>query len=111
MSKTAPALHLLGVGDAAAGKIGLHLAASRPDRRPDRLALRLGCRDQGRAAEVKKGALAEVVNLPGLDAPGDGKGQVRITVTGAGGATLLDWQSQRAFAPSPRKRSRTAATC
>jgi hypothetical protein len=27
MSKTAPALHLMGVGAAAAGKIGLHLAA------------------------------------------------------------------------------------
>lgn len=45
--------------------------------------------------------MAEVVNLPRLEAPGDGKDQVRITETGAGGATLLDWQSQRAFGGIP----------
>jgi hypothetical protein len=111
MSKTAPALHLLGVGDAAAGKIGLHLAAL--GQTDARIAWRYASdavTKEG-AAEVKKGALAEVVNLPGLDAPGDGKGQVRITVTGAGGATLLDWQSQRAFAASPPRSLPTAATC
>jgi len=101
MSKTAPALHLMGVGDAAAGKIGLHLAAL--GQTDARIAWRYASdavTKEG-AAGVKKAALAEVVNLPGLDAPADGKGQVRITVTGAGGATLLDWQSQRAFGGIP----------
>jgi len=103
MSKTAPALHLLGVGDAAAGKIGLHLAAL------GQIDAKIAWRYASDAVtkegsgDVKKGVLAEVVNLPELDVPGDGKGKVRITVTDAGGAVLLDWQAQRAFAPIPKE--------
>ncbi|MBM3880832.1 MAG: hypothetical protein FJ387_14130 [Verrucomicrobia bacterium] len=101
MSKTAPALHLLGVGDAAAGKVGIHLAAL--GQTDAKIAWRYASEaviKEG-TAEVKKGTLGEVVNLPELDTPGDGKGKVRITVTGAGGATLLDWQTQRAFGAIP----------
>ena len=95
MSKTAPALHLLGVGDAAAGKIGLKLAAfGQSDARIAWNYASDAVKKDG-AAEVKKGVLAEVVNLPDLDTPGEGK--VRITVTDSTGATLLDWQAQRAF--------------
>jgi hypothetical protein len=103
MSKTAPALHLLGVGDAATGKVGIHLAAlGQTDAKVAwRYASDAVTRDG--TAEVKKGVLAEVVNLPELDAPGDGKGKVRITVTDAKGATLLDWQSQRVFAGIPKE--------
>ncbi|MBM4031807.1 MAG: hypothetical protein FJ291_08495 [Planctomycetes bacterium] len=104
MSKTAPALHLLGVGDAAAGKIGLHLAAF--GQTDAKIAWRYASdavTKEG-AGEVKKGTLAEVVNLPELDTPGDQKapGKVRITVTDAKGATLLDWQSLRSFGPIPK---------
>ena len=99
MSKTAPALHLLGVGNAAADKIGLRLAAfGQADAKISwRYASDAVTKDG--TAKVGKGVLAEVVNLPDLDAPGDGNGKVRITVTDAGGATLLDWQALRAFAP------------
>lgn len=65
-------------------------------RRPWRYASDAVTRDG--KGQFKKGALAVVVNLPELDAPGDGKGKVLITVTDAGGATLLDWQDLRAFA-------------
>ena len=103
MSKTAPALHLSSVGDAAAGKVGMRLAAL--GQTDATIAWRYASdavTKEGTAA-VKKGVLAEVVNLPELDVPGDQKapGKVRITVTDAGGGTLLDWQSQRVFAPVP----------
>lgn len=101
MSKTAPALHLLGVGNAAAGKIGIHLAAS--GQADAKIAWRYASdavTKEG-TAEVKQGVLADVVNLPDLDAPGSGN--VRITVTDAGGATLLDWQALRAFSPVPKE--------
>jgi hypothetical protein len=95
MSKTAPALHLLGVGDPATGKIGLKLAAY--GQADAKIAWRYASEavKKDGAAEVKKGALAEVVSEPALDTAGEG--QVRITVTGADGATLLDWQALRAF--------------
>jgi hypothetical protein len=85
MSKTAPALHLLGVGDAATGRIGMHLAAF--GQADGKIAWRYASdavTKEG-TATVRKGALADVVNLPDLDVPGPGK--VRITVTEAGGAT------------------------
>ncbi len=103
MSKSAPGLHLLGVGDAAAGKIGLHLATL--GQTDAKIAWRYASDTVTRdgTAQVKKGVLGEVVNLPELDTPGDGKGKVRITVTDAKGATLLDWQSQRVFAGIPKE--------
>lgn len=105
MSKTAPALHLFGVGDAAAGKIGIHLAAL--GQTDAKIAWRYASDTVTKdgTAEVGKGTLADVVNLPELDTPGDSRapGKVRITVTDAGGATLLDWQALRAFAPIPKE--------
>lgn len=105
MSRTAPALHLLGVGDAATGKIGLHLAAL--GQTDAKIAWRYASDavTKDGAAEVKKGVLGEVVNLPNLDTPGDSRapGKVRITVTDAKGATLLDWQALRTFAPIPKE--------
>ena len=73
MSKTAPALHLLGVGDAIAGKIGLHLAAR--GQTDAKIAWRYASDAVTRngTAQVKKGVLAEVVNLPELDHTEAGK--------------------------------------
>jgi len=100
LSKSAPGLHLLGVGDAASGKIGVQLAAF--GHADTTLRWRYASDDVTRdgAAEVRKGVLTEVVDLPDLDAPG--KGHARITVTDAAGATLLDWQALRAFGPLPK---------
>jgi len=100
LSKTAPALHLLGVGDAAAGRIGVQLAAF--GHADTKIQWRYASDDVSKdgAGEVRKGVLAEVVDLPDLDAPG--KGHARITVTDAGGTTLLDWQALRAFGPAPK---------
>ena len=101
MSKTAPALHLLGVGDAAAGKIGIHLAArGQADAKITWRYASDAVTKEG-TAEVKQGVLADVVNFPDLDVPGPGN--VRITVSDAGGATLLDWQALRAFSPVPKE--------
>ncbi len=95
LSKTAPALHLLGVGDAATGKIGMQLAAfGQTDTTIEWRYASDAVTKEGTAA-VKKGVLAEVVDLPDLDTPGEG--QARITVTGAEGQTLLDWQASRRF--------------
>jgi hypothetical protein len=95
LSKTAPALHLLGVGDAATGKVGVQLAAF--GQADAKIQWRYASDDVTKegAAEVRKGVLAEVVDLPDLDAPG--VGQARITVTGADGQTLLDWAARREF--------------
>ena len=102
MSKTAPALHLLGVGDAAAGRIGIHLVAC--GQADAKIAWRYASDavTKDGTAVVKQGVLADVVNLPDLDVPGPGN--VRITVTDAGGATLLDWQALRAFSPVPKEK-------
>jgi hypothetical protein len=103
MSKSAPALHLLGVGDAATGKLGLHLAAVGQTNAQISWRYASDTVTKEGTGDVKKGVLGEVVHLPELDTPGDGKGKgkVRITVTDAGGATLLDWQALRAFSPAP----------
>jgi hypothetical protein len=109
LSKTAPALHLLGVGDAATGKLGLKLAAVGQADAKIRWRYASDAVTKDGAAEVKKGVLAEVVNLPELDTPGEG--QARITVTGADGQTLLDWAARREFglatkweAPQPNEK-------
>jgi hypothetical protein len=95
LSKTAPALHLLGVGDAATGKIGLQLAAfGQTDTTIEWRYASDAVTKEG-TATVQKGVLAEVVDLPDLDTAGEG--QARITVTGAEGQTLLDWQASRQF--------------
>lgn len=101
MSKATPALHLLGVGDAAAGKLGLHLAAQ--GQTDARLRWRYASEAVVKDGEVlvKKGVLADVVNLPDLDVPGPGKS--RVTVTAADGTTLLDWSALRAFGPIPKE--------
>ena len=109
LSKTAPALHLLGVGDAATGKLGLKLAAVGQTDAKIRWRYSSDTVTKDGTADVKRGLLSEVVNLPELDTPGEGR--VRITVTGADGQTLLDWAAQRAFglatkweAPQPNEK-------
>jgi hypothetical protein len=95
LSKTAPALHLLGVGDAATGKLGVQLAALGQTDTTIRWRFASDAVTKDGTAAVRKGVLAEVVNLPDLDSAGDG--QVRITVTGADGQPLLDWAARREF--------------
>ena len=99
LSKSAPALHLLGVGDAAAGTIGVHLAAcGQSDAKINWRYASDAVTKEG-SADVRQGVLADVVNLPKLDGPG--AGNVRITVTDAAGGTLLDWQALREFGRIP----------
>jgi len=95
MSKSAPALHLLRVGDAANRTIGLHLAAQGQADAKLRWQYVSDAVNRAGEASVRKGVYSDFVELPDLDAPGPG--QVRITVTGADGAVLLDWAALRAF--------------
>lgn len=99
MSKSAPALHLLSVGDATRGKIGLHLAAQGQTDTNIRWKYISDAVTKDGEATVKKGILADVVNIADLDVPGPGN--AHFTVTGADGAVLLDWSTLRAFAPVP----------
>ena len=104
LSKTAPAVHLLGVDDPAAKTFGLHLGSFG---QVDQI---LKWRFAGDSGVVKEGDLpvlaGKQTELPaelGLEQPG--KGSYRITVTDAAGKlTLLDWCCQRAFGPlAPEK--------
>jgi len=99
LSKSAPALHLLGVGDAEQKTIGLELAAFGQTDAEIRWQYRSDAVTREGTASVGKGALTQVVNEPELDAPGPGNS--RITVTDSAGQVLLDWQTQRAFGPIP----------
>jgi hypothetical protein len=85
LSKTAPALHLLGVGDAATGKIGLQLAAFGQTDTTIQWRYASNAVTKEGTALVRKGVLAEVVDLPDLDTPGE-----EITATGAETKTLFD---------------------
>lgn len=89
MSKTAPALHLLSVGDAATGKLGLRLAAVGQADTKITWRYKSDAVQKDGTAEVKKGTLAEVVDLPELDVPGDGK--VRVT----GGEKMIAAELER----------------
>lgn len=100
LSKTAPALHLLSVGDAEKGTIGLHLAAfGQTDTKIRWLFQSEAVTREGTTA-VAKGRLTEVVNEPKLAEPGPGN--FRITVTGEDGGVLLDWQAKREFSRASR---------
>ncbi len=101
MSKTAPALHLLSVGDSVDGTFGIHLAAQ--GQTDGEIAWTYQSEDVTRdgTAKVAKGTYREIVNASAIDKPGRGK--LRITVTGRDGATLLDWAADRQFGYS-RKR-------
>jgi len=99
LSKTAPALHLLSVGDAATGRIGLEVAAFGQRDAEIRWQYRSDAVTREGTAAVRKGALTSLASEPALDAPGPGN--FRITATDADGAVLLDWQAQRAFSRIP----------
>lgn len=101
MSKSCPALHLLSVGDSVTAKLGLHLAAQGQADAAIRWRYKSDTVNKEGTAEIKKGVYKDVVNLPELDVPGQGK--TRITVTSADGATLFDWSSLRAFGPVPKE--------
>jgi hypothetical protein len=95
LSKTLPAVQLLSVGDSAAGKLGLHLAAC--GQADGTIRWRYASDDvvkEGQAT-LRKGVSTDIVDLPDLDRPGPGS--MRITVTDADGTTLLDWSAQRNF--------------
>ncbi len=96
-SKTAPAVHLLGVADPAAKTLGVKLAAAgtvgdgslqwtfRSD----------GGVEKSGTLQYAKGKLSETGSLD-LDTPG--KGHFRVTVTSADGKeTYLDYSAQRKF--------------
>jgi hypothetical protein len=100
MSKTAPALHLLGMGDVTTGQLGVRLAAQGQADTAIRWKYVSPAVTNEGSAEVRKGVYREVANLPALDVPGPGKS--RLTVTGADGAVLLDWSALRAFGPVPK---------
>jgi hypothetical protein len=100
LSKSAPALHLLGVADAEAKTFGLQLAGfSRTDQALKwRFAGDGGALAQGDLT-LSAGRLTTLPPALALERPG--KGSYRITVTDAAGqATLLDWCCQRAFGPA-----------
>ncbi len=101
MSKTAPAMHLLSVGDAAAKKIGLRIAAFGQADAKIRWSYKSDTVSKDGTAEVKKGVLSEIADIPDLDVPGNGR--VRVTVTDAAGDALLDWSALRAFGPIPKE--------
>ncbi len=101
MSKTAPALHLLSVGDAASGTIGLRLAAQGQTDTTIHWSYKSDAVSKSGDAQVKRGVYAEIVNQPELDRPGTGS--ARITVTDAQGRTLLDWSGLRAFGMAKKR--------
>ncbi len=97
LSKTAPGLHLLSVGDPVRKKFSLDLATfGRNDNAVHwRFASDSGVVRQGRL-EKKKGQLTRLKPMGDLDSEGDG--HLRVTVTAADGKTvLLDWCTQREF--------------
>jgi hypothetical protein len=95
LSKTAPALHLLSVGDADKGEVGLLLSALGQSDMPIQWKFQSPDVTKEGKAQVSKGKLAKVVDNIAMDKAGDG--DMRITVTDASGRPLLDWGSQRNF--------------
>ena len=96
LSKTAPALHLLSVGDADKGEVGMRLSARGQTDMPVHWKFQSPGVTKGGKAPVAKNQWAEVVNDIAMDKAGDG--DMRITVTEASGRPLLDWATQRRFA-------------
>ena len=92
LSKSAPALHLLGVGDSDAQTVGLKLDAYAPG-----TAAPLRWVFQSDSGVKREGILTpgETVNELGLDKAGEA-GNFRIRVM-QGQTTLLDWAAQRKF--------------
>ena len=86
LSKTAPAVHLLGVDDPAAGTLGLDVNS------PDRSPLTWSFDSDG---GVHKSGTLPVDDL-NLDKPGDGYYRIRVTADG-GKTPLLDWSGRRQF--------------
>ncbi|MEI6519196.1 MAG: glycoside hydrolase domain-containing protein [bacterium] len=100
MSKSAPALHLLNVGSAVSGNIGLVMKAKgQADCKVHWQFMSNNVNKQG-DADIKKGMLSEIINLPEIDKTGPGK--VRITLTGEDGNILLDWSALRMFSAIPK---------
>lgn len=100
LSKTAPALHFLGVGDADTGEVGLRLAAQGQSDMAIRWKFQTPDVTKEGTARVAKGRLAGIVDDLALDKAG--AGEMRITVTDDAGRPLLDWASQRSFAGERR---------
>jgi len=97
LSKSAPAIHLLGIGDPVAGTFGLNLAACGQGDEALKWSFESdgGVKKEG-ALAVKKGKLAAAA--PGLNLDKAGEGHFRVRVTSADGKkTYLDWCSQRAY--------------
>ena len=87
LSKTAPAIHLLDVADAAAKTFGVHLESSDPS-------LKWTFESDGGAKAG--GDLHAAANNLQLDKPGDGSYRIRVT-SADGAITYVDWSSHRAF--------------
>lgn len=100
LSRTAPALHLVSVGDADKGEVGLRLAALGQSDMPIAWSFQSPDVTKEGKAQVAKGKLAEIVNDTAMDKAGEGV--MRITVTDAAGRPLLDWSTQRSFALARR---------
>lgn len=103
LSRRAPALQLLEVGNAATRKIGARLAAQAQSDTTIRWRYQSDSVTKEGVAQVRQGRWAEVVQLPDLDQPGPGR--VRFTVTGADDTVLLDWSAQRSFGFAKRKQA------
>ncbi|MBS3763884.1 MAG: hypothetical protein KGZ25_11350, partial [Planctomycetes bacterium] len=96
LSKKAPAVHLLSVGDPAEKQLGLKLAAyGQKDTIVNWKFVSDGGVNKSGKLKVKKGQLSTFKPMMNLDQPG--KGYFRITVTSDDGRTLLDWCAQRQF--------------
>ncbi len=95
LSKSAPALHLLSVGDADKRQVGMKLAAQGQTDMPIVWKFQSPDVSKEGKAQVAKGKLAEIVNDIAMDKAGDG--DMRLTVTDASGRPLLDWATQRRF--------------
>ena len=97
LSKSAPAIHLLSIGDPETKKLGVHLAAfGRADTKLKwRFASDGGVNKEG-TLEVRRGQMTTPPAQLALDETG--KGDFRITVTSEDGkTTLLDWCALREF--------------
>jgi hypothetical protein len=97
LSKSAPAIHLLGVSDASTKSFGLKLAAFARDHQ----ALKWSFESDGGGAasgslDLTSGKLETVDLGLNLDHPGDGYYRIRV-FSADGTAEYLDWSSHRTF--------------